>query len=144
MHSILLGICWGPILVTFLLLRYNDMTKATHRGVYLALWLKGDKNLVTGMAAETGCWGLLSSLLWTPTVLCSPQPKLMLVSVIVFWLSSVYYKYLDCLFNVARFLMLTIITSVTKNGLFNNNNSHVKHECIDVVNILIKNTRKKS
>lgn len=78
-----------------------------------------------------------SSFLWIPTALCSRQPEHMLVRVTGFWLSNIHTKYLGCLFNAAWFLMLTIITSVAKNGLLNNNNSHIKHECIGVVNILI-------
>lgn len=55
----MLDICWGPILVIFLVLRYNDMTKATHRRVYLVLWFQGSKSLAWwrshSMAAGTGC-----------------------------------------------------------------------------------------
>lgn len=65
------------------------------------------------------------------------NPEHMLVCVTGFWLSNIHTKYLGCFFEEAWFLMLTITTSVAKNGLLNNNNSHIKHECLGVVNILI-------
>lgn len=91
---------------------------------------------VSSMGEKRQAWQIEQDAEGSYPVSCGYQLPLAHLNPLV-WLSNIHTKYLGCLFNAAWFLILTIITSVARNTLLNNNHSHIKRECIGVVNILI-------